>query len=138
MEYLTKGAAHGSAVHLLLLENAEHFFLTHHEKFLAIDLNFGARILSEQNAVSRFYIEREDFAFIIRLAFTYRDSLAFLRLFFGRVGNMMPPRIDSVSSTRRTRMRSWRGVKLVTEDGIAVAVAIAFSLRRGSSSSYWL
>ena len=53
-------------------QNAEHFFLTHHEKFLAIDLNFGARILSEQNAVSRFYIEREDFAFIIRLAFTYR------------------------------------------------------------------
>ena len=37
---------------------------------------------------------------------------------------MIPPRIDSVSSTRRTRMRSWRGVKLVATDAVAVGIAL--------------
>jgi len=65
-----KSAVGGSEARSLFLENAEHFFLTHNEEFLAIDLDFGARILSEQNVVSRLYVEREDFAFIIRLALT--------------------------------------------------------------------
>src|ERR1700742_4068634 len=45
----------------LLFEDAEDFFLTHNQKLFAIDLDFGAGVLAEKDAVARLYIEREDF-----------------------------------------------------------------------------
>src|SRR5580704_10074653 len=72
---------------LFLLENAEYFFLTHNEEFLAIDLDLGPRILAEQNAVAGLHVQGEYFALVVRLALTDGDDLTLLRLFFGRVGD---------------------------------------------------
>jgi len=72
---------------LLLVQNSENFFFPHNEEILAIDLNFRSGILSKQNMVTGFDVQREHFAFIVRLAFTDGDNFAFLRLFLGGVGD---------------------------------------------------
>src|ERR1700733_5854789 len=68
---------------LLLLQNAEYFFLAHDEEFLAIDLDLSSRILAKQNAVACLNVEREDLAFVIRLTLATGDDFTLLGLFLG-------------------------------------------------------
>src|SRR5687767_7280234 len=69
----------------LLRDDAEDFFLAHDEIFLAVHLDFLARIFAEQDGVAFFHVERRDLAVLLDLAFADRDHLPLLRLFLGRV-----------------------------------------------------
>ena len=71
----------------LFLDDAEDFFLSHDQKLLAVDLDFGAGILAEQHTVASLHIQREDLAFIVRLALSDGDDFAFVGLFFGAIRN---------------------------------------------------
>ena len=73
------------------MQNAEDFFFPHNEEIFAIDLDFRPGILSEQNMVAGFHVQRENFAFVVRLAFADGDDFALLRLFFGGVGDNDAP-----------------------------------------------
>src|ERR1700751_2614936 len=52
-------------------------------------------------------------------------------------GMMMPPRIVSPSSIRRTRMRSWSGVKVVATDAVAIALLLLGAREHLSVLGYW-
>ncbi len=41
-------------------EHAQYFFFAHDDEVFAIDLDFGAGILAEQDAVAFFYVERDE------------------------------------------------------------------------------
>ena len=71
----------------LLLEDSENFFLAHDQELFAIELDLGAGVLAEQDAVTGLYIEREHFALIVRLALADRDDLALLWLLFCGIGD---------------------------------------------------
>src|SRR5271157_1597331 len=68
-------------------QDAEDFFLAHDQEVFAVDLDFGAGILAEQNAVARFHVQREGLALVVGLAAAYGDDFAFLWLVFGGVGD---------------------------------------------------
>ena len=70
-----------------LAKNAEDFFLTHDQQLFAVNLDLGAGVLAKQNAVSGLDVQREDFAFVVRLALAYGDDFAFLRLVLRGVRN---------------------------------------------------
>src|SRR5450631_3731280 len=72
---------------LLTFQYAQNFFFTHDDEVLAVNLDLGAGVLAEQNAIARLYVEREDLAFVVRFALTYRNDFTFLWLLFGRVRN---------------------------------------------------
>ena len=72
---------------LLLVQNAENFFFSHNEEIFAIDFDFRSGIFSEQNMIAGLDVQGENFAFIVRLAFTDGDNFAFLGLFLGGVGD---------------------------------------------------
>ena len=69
----------------LLLEDAEDFFFAHDEELIAVELDLGAGVLAEEDAVASLDIEREDLAFVVGLALTDGDHFALLRLFLGGV-----------------------------------------------------
>src|ERR1700729_1082438 len=71
--------------------DAEDFFLAHDQKLFAIELDLGARVLAKQDRVARLHVEREDLAFVVRLAFANRNDSALLRLFLRRIGGKHPP-----------------------------------------------
>src|ERR1700730_14118344 len=52
-------------------DDSEDFLLFHDEEVFSINLDLGAGILGEQNAVAFFPGEREQFAFVIGLALSY-------------------------------------------------------------------
>ena len=72
----------------LRVENAEHFVLAHDHVLFAIQLDFAAGILAEQDAVAGLHVERHDLAVFQTLAFADGDDFAFLRLFFCAVGDV--------------------------------------------------
>ena len=55
------------------------------EVLLAIELDFLAGVLAEQNGVAFLDVERRHLAVLLDLALADRDHLALLRLFLGRV-----------------------------------------------------
>src|SRR3984885_10123274 len=69
----------------LLLEDTEDFFFAHDQQFFAVDLDLGARVLAEQNAVAGLDIEREYLALVVRLALADGEDFALLWLLFGGV-----------------------------------------------------
>src|ERR1035441_8624873 len=68
-------------------EHAQYFFFAHDDEVFAIDLDFGAGILAEQNAVAFFYIEGTNLAFFADLAFAGGDDFSLHRFVFGGVGD---------------------------------------------------
>src|SRR5687768_11769293 len=74
----------------LFFDDAEYFFLTHDEVLVAVDLDFLAGVLAEQNDVPGFHVERRDLAVLLDAALAGRDDLALLGLFLGRVGDDDP------------------------------------------------
>src|SRR5688500_327107 len=72
---------------LLALHDAENFFLTHDEEFLAIKLDLLSGVLAEENRVANLDVERRHLAVLLDLALARGDDLALLRLFLGGVGD---------------------------------------------------
>src|SRR5689334_15306489 len=68
-------------------DDAKHFFFAHDDVILVIQLDFGAGVFSEEDAVPFFHIEGADLAFFVDFAFAGGDDLALLRLVFGGVGD---------------------------------------------------
>src|SRR5579863_8684663 len=66
-------------------DHAENFFLTHDDEVFAIQLDFGAGVFPEENAVTLFYGQGEHFAFVVALATPDGDDFALLRFVFGSV-----------------------------------------------------
>src|SRR5262249_18716264 len=69
------------------LEHAHDFGLLHHQEFVAVELDLGARPPAEQHAVAGLDLERHDLALLIARARADRDDLALLRFFLGGVGD---------------------------------------------------
>jgi hypothetical protein len=59
----------------------------HDQKVFAVDLDFGAGPLAEQNAVTSLDVESDDLAGLVTSAGSDGHDFAFLRLFLGGVGN---------------------------------------------------
>lgn len=78
----------------------------HDQKVFAVELDFGARPLAEQNAIANLDVESDDLAGFVTCAGTDGDDFAFLRLFLGGVGNDDAALGLSSDSTRRTTTRS--------------------------------
>src|SRR5215472_14936817 len=68
-------------------DDAEHLFLAHDHKILAVQLDFGSGILAEQDAVPLLDSKRMNLAFFIDLTFADGDDFALLRLILGGVGD---------------------------------------------------
>ena len=76
-----------SPVAVGLLNDAHDVVFTHDEKFLAIHLDLGARVLPEQHLVAGLHVQGTLFAVFLNLAVADGDDLALHRLFSGGVGN---------------------------------------------------
>src|SRR5215469_309137 len=68
-------------------QDAEDFIFFHDDELFAVDLDLGAGVLAEQDAVAFFNGKWEGLAFVVGTAFAGGDDFALLRLVFGRVGN---------------------------------------------------
>src|SRR5438552_18886277 len=66
-------------------QRSQHLFLANDDEIFAIDLDLGAGVLAEQNAVARLHIERRHFAVFLDAALTDGNHFALLRLFFRSV-----------------------------------------------------
>src|SRR5215212_6240936 len=69
------------------IQNAEDFVLTHDDELFAIQLDFAARVLSEENAISDLHIARNQRSVFQTLAVPDSHHLALLGLLFRRVGD---------------------------------------------------
>src|SRR6056297_303117 len=67
----------------MLFDDSEDVVLAHDQILLTFNLDFTAGILAEQNLVAFLDIQWQNLAFRSYFAFTYRNDLAFLRLFLG-------------------------------------------------------
>ena len=72
------------------LDDGEDFVLAHDEELLAIELDFLARVLAEQDEVAGLDVERDALAVVLHLAVAGGDDLALLGLFLGAVGDDDP------------------------------------------------
>src|SRR5581483_22293 len=68
-------------------QDAEDFFFTHDDEVFAVQLNLGAAVLTEQNAVAFLHIEWADFSVLTDLAFSNRNHFSLLRLLFRTIRN---------------------------------------------------
>src|SRR5581483_5578084 len=64
-----------------LLDDAKDVALLHDEQFLAVDLDLGAGPFAEEDMVTGFHIEGDEFALLVAGTGTGGNNLAFLRLF---------------------------------------------------------
>src|SRR6185312_2272195 len=69
----------------LLLDDPEDFVLAEDEVLDTVDLDLGARVLAEQNAVALLHVERTQRAFVVELTVADGDDLALDRLLLGGV-----------------------------------------------------
>src|ERR1051326_1493594 len=77
-----------------LLEDGENVFLAKDQVFLVLDLHFRARVLSEQDAVTRLHVERQLLTVLGDLAVAGGDDLALLRLLLRGIGDDDPAALD--------------------------------------------
>src|SRR4051794_28114408 len=73
-----------------LLENCEDVVLTDDQALLAIELDLGAAVLPEEDAVADLHVELLDRAVLEDLAVANSDDLTLDRLLFGRIGDDDP------------------------------------------------
>src|SRR5579872_745004 len=64
----------------------QNFFLAKDQQVFIVDLDFGAAVLAEQDAVANFHVEGNEFT-LFALAAADGDDFAFLLLFLGGVRN---------------------------------------------------
>src|ERR1700733_10015027 len=72
------------------LNHAHDVGLLHDQEILAVDLDFCARPLAEQDPLARLEFDGRDLAALIAAAGSDRDDFALLRLFLDSVGNDDP------------------------------------------------
>src|SRR5438270_4276037 len=70
-----------------LLQHAEDFVLAHDDVVETVDLDFGAGVLAEQDAIARLDVELDQRAVFEALASADGDDLALERTLLGRVGD---------------------------------------------------
>src|SRR5438132_11508695 len=68
-------------------DHAEDVLLAHDQMLFAVQLDLGAGVLAEENAVTRLHVERGHLALVVRFALADRDDLALLGLFLRGVGD---------------------------------------------------
>src|SRR6185312_6206567 len=68
-------------------DDSEDLIFAHDHQLFTVNLDFGAAVLPEQNAVAFFDIKRLSRAVFFVLAFTGRNDFAFLGFFLRGVGN---------------------------------------------------
>ena len=68
-------------------DHAHDVGLLHDEELLAVDLDFRARPLAEQDALAGLELGRGDLAILVAAAGADSDDFALLRLFLDGVGN---------------------------------------------------
>src|ERR1700683_3676362 len=79
--------AHSHGLFHDLFNNPENLVLPQNEVFFAIELDLGAGILAEQDAVAGLHFRSDALARIEQLSAAYSLDLRLLRLFLGAVGN---------------------------------------------------
>ncbi len=68
-------------------QDSENFLFLHDDEFFAVNLDLGAGVFAEQDAVAVLYIQREYLAVFVDLALADGDDFAFLRFVFCAVGD---------------------------------------------------
>lgn len=117
-----------------LLDDAQDVALLHDQEIFAVDLHFRAGPLAEQDAVALLDVEGLDLAAVVAGAGADGDDFAFLRLFLGGVGVIIPPLVFCSSSTRFTRTRSPRGRNAMMCSPLGIGCD-SRALRRGRAFS---
>src|SRR5262245_519406 len=77
----------GICFFLLALDHTEDVILAHDQVFLAVEFDFAARVLAEEDLVTDFDVEGRELAVVVDLTLADRDDFPFLRLLLRRVGN---------------------------------------------------
>src|SRR5271168_5241314 len=72
---------------LFAFDHGHNVFLTHDHQIFAVDFDFCAAVLAEQNFVADFHIESTDLAVFENFAFTDRNDLSLYGLFGRGIGN---------------------------------------------------
>src|SRR5438105_4925637 len=75
----------------LLLNNGEHFVFAQDQVLFVVDLDFGAGILADEDAVPLLHVERELLAILVDLALADGHDFGFHGLLLGGVGDDDPP-----------------------------------------------
>src|SRR5271154_2842702 len=68
-------------------DHAHDVGLFHDQKFIAVELDLGARPLAEQHTIAGLEVHRDELAILVAAAGSDGDDLALLRLLLGGVGN---------------------------------------------------
>jgi hypothetical protein len=89
-----------------LADNTENVGFLHDQQVFAVDLDFRAGPLAEQNLVASLDVQRNQLASFVTSAGASSDNFAFLRLSLAESGIMIPPAVFASDSTRRTTTRS--------------------------------
>src|SRR5713101_3458502 len=77
-------------VESLLLDDREHFVLADDQVLLVVDLDLGAGVLADEDAVPLLDVQGELLAFLVDLALADGHDFGFHRLLFGGVGDDDP------------------------------------------------
>src|ERR1017187_6916871 len=72
---------------LFRLDDREHFVLAEDEELYVFDLDFGAGVLADQDAVAFLHVERNPLAVVVELAFADGLDLGLHRFLLGGVGD---------------------------------------------------
>src|SRR4051812_47735514 len=70
---------------LAAFDDGQHLVLAHDEELVALEFDFLAGVLAEQDRVARFDVERHAFAVVLGLAAADGNHLALLRLFLSGI-----------------------------------------------------
>src|SRR6185503_5662192 len=68
-------------------DDSEDLIFAHNQQLFTVDLDFRTTVLTKQDSIARFDVERLSRSIFLVFACARRDDLAFLRLFFGRIGD---------------------------------------------------
>ena len=71
--------------------DAEHFVLAHDQVFLAVKLDFGPGVLTEENVIANFHVEWKRFPIVGYSAAADRNDCGLLRFLLRGVGDDDPP-----------------------------------------------
>jgi len=100
----------------VVFDHGQHVILFHDEVLLAIQLDFLARILAEQDPVAHVDIEGDALAVVVHLALADREDRALLRLLFGGVRDDDPTDFLLALFKAPNMSRSYSGLTVMDVD----------------------
>jgi hypothetical protein len=114
-----------------LFKNTQNIIFTHKNVLNTIHLDFRARVFAEEHPVADFNFQGDTLAVIAEFAGAGSHYLAFLRFFFGGIGDDDPTSGLFSSSTRSTKIRSFMGLICIWFTSCALNISQSFMpLRR--------